>query len=199
MAVITEGQFIEPSVLKKRRKKLPSNRERLQSFTDLSPGDLVVHEHHGIGRYVGIFKMTVDGLEKDYVKIAYAGTDSLYVPATQLDLVTKYIGGGEDAPIKLSKMGGADWQKAKVRAKTAAKEMARELLRLYAERQRAKGTPLRPIPSGKRNLKSGSAIRRRRTSSGAWRRLRGHGKPVPMDRLLCGDVGYGRRKWRCGP
>jgi transcription-repair coupling factor (superfamily II helicase) len=73
----TEGQFVEPVSLRRKTKKLPSNRERLQSFTDLSPGDLVVHEHHGIGRYVGIFRMPVDGVEKDYVKIAYAGTDSL--------------------------------------------------------------------------------------------------------------------------
>jgi transcription-repair coupling factor (superfamily II helicase) len=77
LAVITEGQFIEPSAIRRKRKALPKNRQRLQSFTDLSPGDLVVHEHHGIGRYVGIFKMPVDGVEKDYIKIAYAGTDSL--------------------------------------------------------------------------------------------------------------------------
>ncbi|HHT16562.1 MAG TPA: transcription-repair coupling factor [Papillibacter sp.] len=193
VAVITEGQFIEPSVLKKRRKKLPSNRERLQSFTDLSPGDLVVHEHHGIGRYVGIFKMTVDGLEKDYVKIAYAGTDSLYVPATQLDLVTKYIGGGEDAPIKLSKMGGADWQKAKVRAKTAAKEMARELLRLYAERQRAKGHAFAPDSVWQTEFEERFGYQETEDQLRCVEEIKGDmEKPVPMDRLLCGDVGYGK-------
>lgn len=76
--------------------KKDSNRQKLQSYTDLSPGDLVVHEHHGVGRFVGIQRMPVDGVEKDYIKIDYAGGDCLYVPVTQLDLVSKYIGGGED-------------------------------------------------------------------------------------------------------
>lgn len=94
-AVITEG---DPRAIKKpRARKDATNRQKLKSYADLSPGDLVVHEHHGVGRYVGMVKMQVDGVEKDYVKIAYAGTDVLYVPATQLDMVSKYIGGGEDA------------------------------------------------------------------------------------------------------
>jgi len=193
VAVITEGQFIEPSGLKKRRKKLPSNRERLQSFTDLSPGDLVVHEHHGIGRYVGIFKMTVDGMEKDYVKIAYAGTDCLYVPATQLDLVTKYIGGGEDTPVKLSKLGGADWQKAKMRAKAAAKEMARELLNLYAERQKVRGHAFSPDSVWQTEFEERFGYQETEDQLRCVEEIkRDMERPVPMDRLLCGDVGYGK-------
>lgn len=91
LAVITEG---DPRAIKKpRARKDATNRQKLKSYADLSPGDLVVHEHHGVGRYVGMVKMQVDGVEKDYVKIAYAGTDVLYVPATQLDMVSKYIGG----------------------------------------------------------------------------------------------------------
>ena len=94
LAVLTEGQ----SILGKKRKSKPvTNRQKLDSYADLSPGDLVVHEHHGVGRFLEMTKMTVDGVEKDYVKIAYAGADVLYVPATQLDLVSKYIGSGEDA------------------------------------------------------------------------------------------------------
>ena len=87
----------------------------------------MVHEHHGVGRYVGMVKMPADGIEKDYVKIAYAGSDVLYVPATQLDLISKYIGGGEDAQEtkKLSKLGGTDWERAKSKAKKAVQDLAK--------------------------------------------------------------------------
>ena len=195
LAVITEGQMILQAAPRRVRKvKSKSNRERLQSFSDLAPGDLVVHDQHGIGRFVGFYKLPVDGVEKDYIKISYAGTDFLYVPATQLDMIAKYIGGGEDSsPMKLSKLGGADWAKAKTRAKKAAKEMARELIKLYAERQRISG---RSFPAGTvwqtefedkfgyqetdDQLKCTSEIKNDME------------KPVPMDRLLCGDVGYGK-------
>jgi transcription-repair coupling factor (superfamily II helicase) len=193
LAVITEGQFVEPVSLRKKRKALPSNRERLQSFTDLSPGDLVVHEHHGIGRYVGIFKMPVDGVEKDYVKIAYAGTDSLYVPATQLDLVSKYIGGGEDAPVKLSKMGGADWTRAKAKAKGAAKEMAGELIALYAERQRRKGHAFAADSVWQTEFEERFGYQETDDQIRSVEEIKADmERPTPMDRLLCGDVGYGK-------
>mgnify|MGYP000409324894 FL=1 len=89
LAVLTEGQLTAPAMRKRQRVKKDSNRQKLQSYTDLSPGDLVVHEHHGVGRFVGIQRMPVDGVEKDYIKIDYAGGDCLYVPVTQLDLVSK--------------------------------------------------------------------------------------------------------------
>ena len=95
LAVLTEGQLTAPAKRAGRpKKKKATNRQKLNSFADLSPGDLVVHEYHGIGRYVAMEQMKVGGVVKDYVKIAYQGTDVLYVPATQLDLVGKYIGGG---------------------------------------------------------------------------------------------------------
>jgi transcription-repair coupling factor (superfamily II helicase) len=193
LAVITEGQFVEPVSLRKKKKALPSNRERLQSFTDLSPGDLVVHEHHGIGRYIGIFKMPVDGIEKDYVKIAYAGTDSLYVPATQLDLISKYIGGGEDAPIKLSRMGGAEWTKAKIRAKGAAKEMAKELIELYAARQRLTGHAFAPDSVWQTEFEERFGYQETDDQLRCIEEIKADMEhAIPMDRLLCGDVGYGK-------
>lgn len=129
LAVLTEGQLTESvsGKQKKPRRVKDSNRQKLQSYTDLTPGDLVVHAHHGIGRFVEMLRLPVDGVEKDYIKIAYAGSDCLYVPATSLDLVSKYIGaGGEDSdrPAKLNKLGGTEWAKTTYRAKAAAKELA---------------------------------------------------------------------------
>ena len=106
LAVMTEGQLTAVPARKRRRIKNESNRQKIQSYTDLTPGDLVVHNHHGIGRFAGIQRMPVDGVEKDYIKIDYAGGDCLYVPVTQLDQVSKYIGGGEDQErTRLSKLG----------------------------------------------------------------------------------------------
>ena len=109
LAVLTEGQLTTPlsGRSKKPRPRRDSNQQKLQSYTDLTPGDLVVHAHHGIGRFVAMLRLPVDGVEKDYIKIAYAGQDVLYVPATSLDLVSKYIGPGEDNErTKLNKLGG---------------------------------------------------------------------------------------------
>ena len=146
LAVITEGQSGGAKKRPRPVKKEATNRQKLKSYADLSPGDLVVHEHHGVGRYVGMVKMPADGIEKDYVKIAYAGTDVLYVPATQLDLVSKYIGGGEDAQEtkKLSKLGGTDWERAKTKAKKAVADLAKGLIQLYAQRQRQPGFAFSP-------------------------------------------------------
>ncbi len=114
-----------------REKTGSTNRQKLNSFTDLTPGDLVVHENYGIGRFVAMEQIKVDGAVKDYVKIAYQGSDTLFVPATQLDLVSKYIGGGgEDSNVKLNKIGSDAWQKTKAKARKAAKDMAGELIQL---------------------------------------------------------------------
>ena len=152
LVILTEGQLTAPlsgKRAKARPKKETSARAALRSYEDLSPGDLVVHVHHGIGRFAGIERMRVDGVDKDYIKICYAGNDSLYVPATQLDMVSKYIGGhGEDEDgqirTKLSKLGGTDWSRAKTKARAAAKDLAKGLIALYAERQRRPGFAFSP-------------------------------------------------------
>ena len=126
LAVISDMQLLRVREHKHKNKKAPSNRQRINSYADLTPGDLVVHEVHGIGRFAGIKKMKVDGFEKDYIMIRYAGTDTLYVPATALDMVTKYLGAAEDQHVKLSKMGGAEWSRARSRAKAATKKLAGE-------------------------------------------------------------------------
>ena len=123
LAVLSEGEALPARKPRpKRAKGDATTRQKLEAFTDLSPGDLVVHDHHGIGRFVGMVKMSVDGAPRDYIKLQFAGADILYVPALQLDLVSKYIGSGDDPSRKrLSKLGGTEWEKSKSRAKKAAK------------------------------------------------------------------------------
>ena len=193
LAVLTEGQLIAKGEPKKRQKKSATNRQKLNSFTDLAPGDLVVHDNYGIGRFVAMERIKVDGAIKDYIKIAYQGSDTLFVPATQLDLVGKYIGGGEDANIRLNKIGSDAWQKTKAKARAAAKDMAEDLIKLYAARKRQPGfafaadSPWQrefednfPYPETDDQLRCIDEIKKDMES------------PTPMDRLLCGDVGFGK-------
>ena len=194
LAVLTEGQLIAKAAPRKKAKKNATNRQKLNSFTDLTPGDLVVHENYGIGRFVAMEQIKVDGAIKDYVKIAYQGSDTLFVPATQLDLVSKYIGsGGEDATVKLNKIGSDAWQKTKTKARKAAQDMAGELIQLYAARKRQEGYPFSadspwqkefednfPYPETDDQLRCIADIKADMES------------PTPMDRLLCGDVGFGK-------
>ncbi|MCI6957153.1 MAG: DEAD/DEAH box helicase, partial [Clostridiales bacterium] len=195
LAVLTEGQLIaHREAPRKAAKKTATNRQKLNSFTDLTPGDLVVHENYGIGRFVAMEQIKVEGAVKDYIKIAYQGSDTLFVPATQLDLVSKYIGGGgEDANVRLNKIGSDAWQKTKAKARKAAKDMAGELIQLYAARKRQPGYAFAadapwqkefednfPYPETDDQLRCIGEIKRDMES------------PTPMDRLLCGDVGFGK-------
>ena len=193
LAVLTEGQLTAPTQKKLKLKK-DSNRQKLQSFTDLSPGDLVVHVHHGIGRFVGITRMTVDGVEKDYIKLDYAGGDCLYVPVTQLDLVSKYIGGGEEQErTRLNKLGGTEWAKQKTRARRAAKDLAAGLTKLYAERQRRPGFAFSPDSPWQREFEEAFPYAETNDQLQAVEDIKKDmEQPRPMDRLLCGDVGYGK-------
>jgi len=201
LAILTEGQLsasFSGRASKPRREKKDSSRQKLQSYTDLTPGDLVVHVHHGIGRFVGMQRMSVDGVEKDYIKIAYAGSDSLYVPATALDLVSKYIGGGgtdeDGAPkAKLNKLGGTDWAKQKSKAKAAAKDLAKGLIALYAQRQRRPGFAFSPDSPWQQEFEASFDYEETEDQIRSIADIKKDmERPVPMDRLLCGDVGYGK-------
>ena len=191
-AVLCEGEAPPPR--KRPRRKSDSNRRRLESFTDLSPGDLVVHEHHGIGRFVGMVKMSVDGADRDYIKLQFAGADVLYVPALQLDLVSKYIGSGDDPDRRrLSRLGGGEWERSKTKAKKAAKDMAKGLIQLYAQRQRLAGYAFAPDSPWQRDFEALFPYPETEDQLRAAAEIKGDmEKPVPMDRLLCGDVGYGK-------
>ena len=194
LAILTDAQLIRKKNKKPGgKKKLPANRQRIESYADLSVGDFVVHENHGIGRFAGIVKMTVDGFEKDYIKLNYAGTDTLYVPATQLDMVSKYTGGGEEKPVKLSKMGGTEWAKTRSRAKSAAKDMAKKLIALYAERQRLPGYAFAPDSEWQREFEENFGYTETDDQLRCVAEIKQDMESsVPMDRLLCGDVGFGK-------
>ena len=200
LAILTEGQLttsLSGRAAKPRRAaRHDSNRQKIQSYTDLVPGDLVVHAHHGIGRFVGMQRLPVDGVEKDYIKIAYAGSDCLYVPATQLDLVSKYIGGGGDEDghrTRLNKLGGTDWQKQKSRAKAAAKDLAKGLIALYAQRQRQPGFAFSPDSPWQQEFEAAFDYTETEDQLRCIAEIKKDmERPVPMDRLLCGDVGYGK-------
>ncbi|MDO5549152.1 MAG: transcription-repair coupling factor [Eubacteriales bacterium] len=192
LTVLTEGQLMASRRKKTKRKK--SNRDHVKSYTDLTPGDLVVHEHHGIGRFVGMERVKVDGNEADFVKIAFAGTDYLYVPATSLDLVSKYIGGGgEDSRVRLNKLSGGEWQRARSKAKAAAKDLAAGLIQLYAAREREKGFAFPKDDEFQREFEMAFAFEETEDQLRCAAEIKQDMQSErPMDRLLCGDVGFGK-------
>ncbi len=179
--------------MQKRRRLYSKNRgQQLEYFSDIKAGDYVVHRQHGIGRYIGVENVEVGGVRRDYLLLAYAGEDRLYVPVDQVGLLHKYVG-AEGATPRLSKMGGSDWKRTTSRAAKAITELAEELLRLYAQRQILPGfafsldTPLQkefedefPYEETPDQIKAIAEIKADME------------KPQPMERLLCGDVGYGK-------
>ena len=168
--------------------------EKILSSSDLNIGDYVVHVSYGVGKYLGIQNLCVMGAYRDYITIQYAGTDKLYLPVDQLDMVAKYIGAGSlDGNVKLSKMGGAEWKKSTQRAKASAKDMAKELIDLYARRTRINGFAFDKDTLMEEEFASSFEYEETPSQSLAINEvLSDMQKPYPMDRVLCGDVGYGK-------
>ena len=148
---------------------------------------------HGIGVFDGIHKLELQGVVKDYIKIKYAGSDILYVPVTQLDLVSKYIGPREDAHVKLNRLHSTEWQKTRQRVKKAVDEMADELIALYAKRMSVKGYAFSPDDEMQRDFEEHFEYQETDDQLRCIREIKEDmEKPVPMERLLCGDVGFGK-------
>lgn len=190
LVVITDAEIFGQR--KKTRKHRARPDAKMEPLADLKAGDYVVHVNHGIGRYLGMITLDIGGLQKDYLQLQYAGEDKLYVPTDQVAMLQKYLGAEADHP-KLSRLGGTEWSKAKAKVREAVRDMAQELLELYASRQTVRGhafpedTPwqaefeaLFPFEETPDQLRAIEEVKRDME------------KTRPMDRLLCGDVGYGK-------
>ncbi|WP_091098078.1 transcription-repair coupling factor [Nonomuraea pusilla] len=190
LAVLTHLDLVGQKASTKDMRRLPSRRRNMVDPLQLKVGDHVVHEQHGVGRYVEMVQRTVQGATREYLVIEYAKGDRLYVPTDQLDEVTRYVGG--EAPT-LNRMGGADWAKAKSRAKKAVKEIAGELIRLYSARMASPGHPFSPDSPWQREMEDAFPYAETSDQLAAIDEVkRDMERPVPMDRLICGDVGYGK-------
>ncbi|MDD6154359.1 MAG: transcription-repair coupling factor [Eubacteriales bacterium] len=189
---IFAGKRLKPRKRRREGQEQDSNVRYIESFTDLNEGDYVVHELHGIGRFLGIQRMKVDGKDRDYLKIKYAGNDTLYVPIEQFDIVQKYIGNEGVAP-KLNKLSGNEWKAAKARARASIKDMADELIKLYAERESREGFAFDPDGELQREFENSFPYVETNDQLKASAEIkRNMEEPVAMDRLLCGDVGFGK-------
>lgn len=188
--LITHSQV---AVNLKKKKRSQTKSKAVFSLAELSVGDYVVHTAHGIGQFDGIHKIDMHGIVKDYIKIKYAKGDILYVPVTQLDLVSKYIGPREEATVKLNKIGGLEWQRAKNRVRTAVKDIADELIKLYSERMKAKGHAFPPDTDWQTDFEQKFEYEETADQKRCIAEIKSDmEKPSPMDRLLCGDVGFGK-------
>lgn len=178
--------------LKKRKKRKIYEGQKIQSFSELKIGDYVVHENHGLGVYRGIEKMEIDKVEKDYMKIAYAGSGNLYIPATQLDLIQKYASAKGRKP-KLNRLGGQEWNKTKKKVRTAVQEAAKDLVRLYASRQEKQGHVYNPDTVWQKEFEEMFAFEETEDQLLAIEATKKDMESSKiMDRLICGDVGYGK-------
>lgn len=166
---------------------------QIRSLSDISQGDLVVHGSYGIGVFEGVQKLTADKVSKDYIKIKYAGTDVLYVPVTQLDLISRYIGSGDADTVRLNKLGTDTWKKAKTKAKAATQEMAKELIELYSRRMKAKGFAFSPDTEQQHIFEDHFSYVETDDQLRCIEEIK-HDmmRTAPMERLLCGDVGFGK-------
>ena len=190
-AVITHGR-VSPVRRKPRRAKRDKSAE-IHSLSELTPGDYVVHAAHGIGIYQGVHQLEVQGVVKDYLKLQYDKGDTLYVPVTQLDLVSKYIGAKDDVKVRLHRLGGQEWQKTKARVRSAVKDIARELTILYGKRMATPGFAFGPDGEWQYDFERRFEYEETEDQLRCIDEIKGDmERPIPMDRLLCGDVGFGK-------
>lgn len=192
IAVVTDDELFKQQAKKKSRPKKMSNAERIKSYTEIKPGDYVVHVHHGIGKYIGIETLVVNGNHKDYLHVRYRADDKLYVPVDQIDLIQRYVASEEKEP-KLHKLGGVEWKKAKAKVSSAVQDIADDLIKLYAKREAEKGFAFSPDSDEQRNFEDGFPYEETEDQLRSIIEVkRDMERERPMDRLVCGDVGYGK-------
>ncbi|MCL4425230.1 MAG: transcription-repair coupling factor [Firmicutes bacterium] len=190
LAVVTDKEIF--GVARKIRRPRGPKEARLTNYQDLHIGDYVVHINHGIGKYLGIQSLVVEGVKKDYLFVKYAGEDRLYVPTDQLDLIQKYVGVEGQEP-KLNRLGGTEWSRVKNKVKESVQQLARELLHLYALRESVRGHAFSPDLPWQKDFEGAFPYVETPDQLQATEEIkRDMEKPRPMDRLLCGDVGYGK-------
>ncbi|MGE5551979.1 MAG: transcription-repair coupling factor [Bacteroidota bacterium] len=191
LVIVTEAE-IYGKQKRRRQARFTQEGAKITAFSDLSVGDYVVHLNHGIGQYMGLQTLEIGGVHRDYLLVQYAGDDRLFVPTDQVNLLQRYIG-VEDAAPRLNRLGGADWQRAKTRVKESVREMADGLLRLYADRETVKGHAFGPDTVWQREFEESFLYEETPDQLRAIEEIkRDMERPEPMDRLLCGDVGYGK-------
>lgn len=192
IAVLTESELFNKKAKKAPRKQKLTNAERIKSYSELRIGDYVVHVNHGIGKYLGIQTLEINGLHKDYLHIRYQGDDKLYVPIEQIDLVQKYVAAEGKTP-KIYKLGGNDWKKVKRRVQSSVQDIADDLIKLYAEREAQKGYPFTPDGDVQREFEAAFLYQETEDQLRSIHEIKKDmERDRPMDRLLCGDVGYGK-------
>ena len=190
LAVLTETDLSGQRGASKEMGKMPSKRRKVLDIETLKPNDFVVHEQHGVGRYVEMVRRTINGAEREYLILEYARGDRLFVPTDQLEQVTRYVGGEQPS---MHRLGGADWQKAKGRAKKAIKEIAAELIRLYSARMASPGYAFGADTPWQHELEDAFPYTETPDQLAAINDVKADMQSVvPMDRVICGDVGYGK-------
>ena len=192
LAVITEEELFKKRLPRRKRRQKISNAERIKSYQELKIGDYVVHQNHGIGKYVGIETLEVNQIHRDYMVILYSGNDKLYVPVDQIEQVKKYVGSEGKEP-KLYKLGGSEWKKVKSRVKSSVEDIADELIELYAERERARGYAFSKDTEMQKDFEAAFPYEETEDQLRCIEEIKADmERDRPMDRLLCGDVGYGK-------
>lgn len=192
MAVITDAELFKGKPKRRTRSQKVSNAERIKSYSEIKPGDYVVHAHHGIGKYMGIEHMTQGGIEKDYLEIRFREGDKLYVPTDKIDLIQKYIGSGEKEPA-LHKLGGTSWKRTKNKVSKAVQDIADDLIKLYAKREAERGYAFSKDDDMQRSFEDAFPYKPTEDQLRSLEEVKQDMESVrPMDRLLCGDVGYGK-------
>lgn len=177
---------------KQASKPFKKNTKKVTDFSDLKIGSYVVHENHGIGQYLGVEQLDIQGIKKDYLTIKYKGKDKLYVPVDQMNLIQKYVGADKSKP-KINKLSSSEWGKTKAKAKRAIEDMAKDLLELYAKRQSEKGFAFSSDNPWQREFEDMFPYKETESQGRSIEEIKKDmEKPRPMDRLLCGDVGYGK-------